>query len=372
MSDGTTRRDRSMKVLHIVHWPRSGIGVVIRDIVRHRSPDIHHTVLCLATGEPLATQIEDAGADVHRGTHDHPSWLQSCRFAQQLLRGMRPDIVHSHSLTPRLLANVVAARVKHVTTVHTAYLYFKAAGLRNVVKRGLERVAALGVDGPYACASADVAASLPFASMRRRAVVITNGVDIAYARQQASSAGRRFLGDPLLVAIGRLDWEKGFDRLLHAVGQLRTHFPRIHVVICGEGRERPRLTELMHALGLQEHVSIAGHVAEPMPILASATAFVSSSLQEGFALTVAEALALGVPVIATPVAGAASILTHGETGFLARGFEAERIADAIAEALRDGERLRRIGDAGRRYANAHLDVRRCVQRYETLYRAGGP
>jgi glycosyltransferase involved in cell wall biosynthesis len=361
-----------MRILHVVHWPRSGIGVIIRDIVRHRSPDISHVVVCLASGEPITAQMRDAGADVFIASSGRPSLIRSCRLLSRIMRSESPDLIHSHSLTPRLLAGVFGSRVPHVTTVHTAYLYFSDAGVRSVLKRGIERLAVRGVDGPYACDSDDVAASLPFASMKQRAVVISNGVDIARARAHAAMPGAKYPGDPLLVAIGRLDWEKGFDRLLTAIAITRRQFPNVHLVICGEGNERQRLSQAIRSLELDEHVSLAGHVSEPMPILASATAFVSSSLQEGFALTVAEALALGVPVIATPVAGAASILRHGVTGFLARSFEPESIADALSEALQDRPRLRQIGEAGRQYAEEHLDVRTRVARYETIYRSTSP
>jgi glycosyltransferase involved in cell wall biosynthesis len=208
--------------------------------------------------------------------------------------------------------------------------------------------------------------------MSTRASTIANGVDIEAVRRAAMAEAHGMpdaLSGPLLVAIGRLDWEKGFSELLSAVASIRDRFPTIRLVICGEGRERSALESRVHALGLGGNVSLPGHLENPMPLLRRATAFVSSSVQEGFALTVAEAMALGVPVISTPVSGAASVLQNGRTAFLTAGFSGDAIARTLAAALSDEASLGRVAAAGRQYAETQLDVRRTVGAYEALYRS---
>ena len=119
---------------------------------------------------------------------------------------------------------------------------------------------------------------------------------------------------------------------------------------------------------MTDAVTFAGFVSNPMPYLMAADAFVSSSLQEGFALTAAEAMAVGRPVIATPASGVGSLLRDGDTAFLAAGFGVDDIADAIGRAFEDRERMRRVADGGRAFADAKLDIRRAVSEYEGIYR----
>lgn len=357
-----------MKVLHLVHWPRSGIGVVVRDLVRHRSSDIQHVVVCLAPGTPVTDQIRAAGAEVSEPTKATRGWLRRTTLLKARLRRDAPDVVHSHSITPRVIAALAAAGIPHVTTVHTAYLYFRTPGLRNAIKRLLECGAARRLNARYVCVSEDVARSLPCEAMASRALVIENGIDIEAVRAAPDGAGAPVAGDPLLVAAGRLEWEKGYDRLLKAVAAIRLQFPGLRLVVCGDGGERAALEAQARDLGLDHIVRFTGHVENPMPFLRAADAFVSTSVQEGFGLTTAEAMALGRPAILTPVSGLSSVLLDGETAILTSGFSPDDIARALVRALSDRERLQRVAQAGQRFAEAHFDVRRAVAEYESVYR----
>ena len=356
-----------MKILHVVHWARSGIGVVVRDLVRLRSSDIEHVVMCLAPGKPITDQIRDAGAVVHEPAQ-FMGWRASVALLKRRIRLDQVDVVHSHSLTPRVIATIGASGHPHMTTIHAAYLYLQSPGIRNVLKRRLECIAARRLAGPCVCVSEDVARSLPCSPMTSRAVVIANGIDLERARSAAEAQDVELAGEPVLVAVGRLDWEKGFDRLLAAIAAVRPRFPGIRLVICGDGVERQALESQARDLGLGEAVLFTGHVANSMPYFRAADAFISSSLQEGFALTAAEAMALGRPVIATPASGVVSVLRDGETAIMAAGFRPEDIADAIGRAFSDRDRLLRVAAAGRRLAETSLDVRRAVAAYESLYR----
>ena len=357
-----------MKVLHIVHWARSGIGIVLRDLVRHRSPDIQHAVFCLAPGSPITDQIRNAGADIYEPARYARSWAVNMIHLKKYLRLNKADLVHSHSLTPRVLATIATSDIPHITTIHTAYLYFHQPNLRSLLKRLMECVAARQLDGPCVCVSEAVARNLPCKAMSSRALVIGNGIDIEAARAGARTVETSVKGNPLLVAVGRLDREKGFDRLLIALASIRPRFPDLCLVICGDGSERAALETLARELGLDQVVRFAGHLENPMPFLRAADAFVSSSVQEGFGLTTAEAMVLGRPVILTPTSGLASVLTDSENAILAPGFSPDDIASALLRALSDREQLQRVAEEGQRFAEANLEVRRTVAKYERVYR----
>jgi glycosyltransferase involved in cell wall biosynthesis len=356
-----------VKVFHIVHWARSGIGVLLRDLVTHRADDVEHVVMCLAPGKPVTDQIRAAGAVVYEPERAL-SLRESWRLFRQRVRADRANVVHTHSLTPRLLGAFGPSGIPTLTTIHAAYLYFHEKEMRAAVKRRIECFSGSRLTGPCICVAEDVARSLPCPALTSRAVVIMNGIDIARARAAAGHDPAPASGDPLLVAVGRLDWEKGFDRLLEAIASVRPHFPAVRLVICGDGVERQRLEALARQLELNDVVTFAGHVANSMPYFQAADAFISSSVQEGFALTAAEAMALGRPVIATPASGVGSVLCDGETAILASGFGAGDIASAILRAFSDRAQLQRVALSGRQVAESNLDVRRATAAYERIYR----
>lgn len=353
-----------MKVLHLVHWPRSGIGVVVRDLVTHRSHDIEHVVMSLTPGKPVTDQIVAAGAKVHEPSRPL-SWPASAATLKKLMRCEQIDLIHSHSLTPRVLAALSAAGKPHVTTVHATYPYFRGRGIRNALKRALDCFAAARLAGPVVCVSEKVKSDLPCLPMAFRAAVIMNGVDLERVRIAAGQGRVELDGDPQLIALGRLDREKYFDRLLTAVASVRDQLPRIGLVICGAGAERDSLETQARNLGLSDTVRFAGHLSNPMPYVRAADAFISSSIQEGCSLSAAEAMALERPVIAT---AGISYLRDGETAILAAGFEPTDIARAIVRAFSDEGQLRRVAGAGRQFAETHFDMRRVASAYEDLYR----
>lgn len=355
-----------MKVFHVVHWARSGIGVLLRDLIENRSQQVEHVVMCLAPGKPVTDQIRAAGAEVYEPTRPI-GWGTSVKMLRKWTRLHRADVIHSHSLSPRTIAAFSMTGLPHMTTVHAAYLYFQERGTRSAIKRALECIAARRLTGPCVCVSEDVVRSLPCEAMTSRAVVILNGINLRRTRV-AANEDLNLEGDPLLVAVGRLDWEKGFDRLITAIGEARSRFPHIRLVICGDGVQRESLESQTRSLGLSDVVLFTGHVASASPYFRLADAFISSSVQEGFALTAVEAMALARPVIATPAAGVGSILRDGETAILAEGFQSQDIVQAIVRAFADRDRLQRIADAGRSFAEENLDVRRAVSAYERIYR----
>ena len=142
--------------------------------------------------------------------------------------------------------------------------------------------------------------------------------------------------EPYLVAVGRLEPQKGFDLLLRAYADLRAHGVSKPLVIVGEGKDKKMLRELAQTLGVSEHVVFAGFQTNPYPWLAGAEVFVSSSRFEGFCRVIAEALAVGTPVVATDCpSGPAEVLENGEAGVLVPNEDISALADGIYQLLHD-------------------------------------
>lgn len=175
---------------------------------------------------------------------------------------------------------------------------------------------------------------------------------------------------PLVVTIAALTLEKGVDTLLEAAALLRPAWPTLRWLVLGDGPERGRLVARRRVLALEHVVALSGHVMRPEGALVRATLAVQPSRQEGFGSVVLEALALGIPTVATAVGGLPEALAAGG-GVLVPADDPTALAEAVAGLLADPTRRAAMGTTGR-VAAAAFGVERLVQRTLEVYRSLDP
>ncbi len=174
---------------------------------------------------------------------------------------------------------------------------------------------------------------------------------------------------PLITATGRLDEAKGFDDLIRAIALLPPLDPPPHLIIMGEGDQRPALAGLISQLGLQDRVTLAGHVGNPYAVMKHARLAVMSSRREGFGNVLIEAMACGVPVVSTdcPV-GPRVILDQGRYGKLVPVGDPRALAEAMALILTDRELARSLAENGKIRAEDY-SISRTVGVFEKQFAA---
>ncbi|GAB3468864.1 hypothetical protein GCM10027519_40310 [Kineococcus endophyticus] len=203
-----------------------------------------------------------------------------------------------------------------------------------------------------------------------RVHVVLNGVDVDALTERATEPSPvTFDADrPSVLAVGRLTTHKGFDLLLRASARVRAAGHDHELVVVGEGPDRGALEALRTELGA-DHVRLPGFVENPAALLARADLLVSSSRTEAMPLTLLEALALAVPVVATDCCeGSRLLLDDGRHGALVAPESVDALADALTAHLTDQRPLRHAAAGGPSFARG-LDPRRLARRHLELLSA---
>jgi len=205
--------------------------------------------------------------------------------------------------------------------------------------------------------------------------IVVSMVREAVVRQAAGSVSS---GDPvnegirMLLAVGRLSGEKGFDVLLDAVSRLAAEGRRICLDLVGEGVERKALERQIVQAGLEGVARLRGYVpfgAELLDYYRRADLFVLPSRSgEGVPQVLLEAMATGTPVVATAVEGVPYLIKDGENGLLVASEDAASLAERIAELLDDRELADNLAERGRAFASVHTLERECDNIVSTISR----
>ena len=356
-SSGTPMRQP--RVLQVVDsLSLAGAQRVVLDVTRLLTErKVAVTVLSLVdAGEgSLRPQVERAGARVVAiAASSGRGLLDVGRFARvvSFVRRGQFDLVQTHLCYANTIG-CVAARLAGVPAVGTLH---STRPQHDGLKERLEGVAL------RSSASAVVAVGRSVADAQRgrvrdEVVVLPNGVESApsITSDERQALRAEICGDhggPVLLSAGRLAPEKGHKDVVAALELVRRHHPDVMLAVAGSGDEQEELAELISALGLKSSVRLLGWREDLPQLLMAVDAFVSGSYWEGLPIAVLQAMAAGLPVVATSV-GEVPLLLGQDRGWLVHAGDVPAIAGAIIAMLDDlpGALLR--GEAARRHVAAH-------------------
>ena len=277
----------------------------------------------------------------------------------RLFRSERIDVVHTHDERPHIYGAIAAWLAGVRRLIHTRH--HGMADRLTPRQVGLVRLAAQLTDR-FVCVSADSARQAVRQGVSARTVhVLWNGIDLT-----------RF--DPLpvreggpVVTVARLSPEKDIGTLLRATALAARADESFHLEIAGDGPCMADLRRTAAELGLNGRVRFHGQVRDVPGLLARAGLFVLPSLTEGVSLTLLEAMACGLAIVATRVGGNPEVVADGETGLLTPPGDPAALAHAMLRLRRDDLERRRMEQAGRRRVERWFDVRRMTAEYEKMY-----
>jgi glycosyltransferase involved in cell wall biosynthesis len=305
-----------------------------------------------------------------RNALDAPSAAALARF----IRAEQIEIVHAHLARDYPLAALAVRRARTARLVITRHVPFRMSKLHRFVLANVARV--IAVSGPVA---ADLRAQKIFPAEKIR--VVLNGIDLtrsaAIDRASARAAWRERLptkSSLLVGTVGDLSAVKGQDIFIRAVARVVAHgLTDAAFLIVGDDNSakrstRTQLERLIAMHRLEQNVHLLGRVDELAPLLSALDVYVSASRAEAFGLALVEAMACGVPVVATATDGAREIIEDGVTGRLVPVGAHEALAATLVELLTHEEMRATMGTRARAAAHTRFSLARMIDETEQVYR----
>lgn len=348
----------SHNVLHILGTARpegTGIARIVGALGRGLDPARYELYACfLNGGGPLSSALQADGVQVQvvdwaRGARDPAgAW----RFWRNL-HGEDFAIIHQHwgGRSPRWLARRLG-RAKVITHLHAHLMESQDLRPISLRVRGADLVIAT---------SRAVADCVVGAGPR----VVYPGVDVPNGRVGRMTP--RIPGETALGTAGRLVPLKGIVYLIRALAVLHRDIPGVRLEIAGSGPERPALEHEVQSHGLGDRVRFLGWRTDLGPLMETWDVYVQPSLGEPFGIAALEAMAVGLPVVATAAGGLPELVEDGRTGWLVPPRDSGALAERLRALLLNPDQRHIMGSAGRARAKQTFSLDRMVREFSRIY-----
>lgn len=370
---------RRLRILHVDperHWGGGEAQVLGLTRYLHRAGHISHVATPLYG--VLAQRLQHDNLPVQPlSVRNHLDGLAGWRLRRLVCRE-RYDLVHFHTARAHALSPWLhALPVRRLVTRRMDYP-IKAGWLsRLLYGRQVDIIVAI---------SSGVAATLETAHISDRAIrIIPSGIDtkqfLPTASQRMAIRHQYGLGADTTVILmaGALTKRKSPHTLIEAAAQLHSHCQQgqhaeqtgqalsLHYLICGDGLLRQELEARVRALGLASVFHFAGFCRDVPAYLAAADIFVHTPVWEGLGVAVIEALAAGLPVVASRVGGIPELITDRETGLLIPAQDPSALCNALLQCLRSPDWAKTLGAHGQAKVRTHFDIETTARANEALY-----
>ena len=357
------------KVLHVVRSLEiGGLERVVCELVCERGVE-RTAVACLTARGEFADSLEAKHGRVHvLGERPVGAYRLIARLTRLLIT-IRPDIIHCHNMFAHLVGASAASLCGWIPTVLTKHgTHIPHSRMGSVLQRALIR------RSHVVAVSTEIAEIMsrwaPF--IRNRIVAISNGIslpgELLPDHRQAMRAQYRWKGaDCVFISVSRIVEGKRLDDLLRAFANLRLLSVGAKLVIVGDGPVLPALKRLGESLGLGDSVEYLGQRLDIVQLLGAADAFVLSSENEGLPMAVLEAMAAGLPIVATAVGDVPIVVNDGQCGFVVPPHSPDYLTQAMLRIVKDPAIQRKLGANARERITKHFSVAAATEKYERIY-----
>ncbi len=329
-----------------------------------------HKVLVASSGGDCAPRMEAVGIrhvtiNIRTKSEAHPKLWLSLPLLNSLVRREDINIIHAQTRVTQVLGAALS-RLSKVAMITTCHGFFRSRWFRKTFPCWGEAVVAI---------SKPVARHLimDFAIPPEKIHLIFNGIDLnrfvmANDQQRRSVRQKWNIGDtPLIGIIARLSDVKGINILIKAMPFILKEVPLANLMIIGQGPQEDILKKMTRDLSLTAHVYFKNTINQTHEILCAFDVFAMPSLMEGLGLSVMEAQACGIPVVASRVGGLVDLIEDGKNGYLVASNDVAALADRIIDVLRDHQQAQLMAQQARLNIERHFSAQIMVQETLKLY-----
>jgi len=351
------------------HLNTGGISVYLKTLTKELKKK-GHRIFVASSGGDMVGQLTESGIEhiqlnIRTKSELNPKIYWSLGKLIQLITEKNIQIVHAQTRVTQVMGALLS-RLTGRVYLSTCHGYFKTRLARRVFPCWGKSV--IAISEPVAKHLAE-----DFGIDKQRIVLIYNGLDIRdfpVVDENIRQARRREFdihGSPIIGIIARLSEVKGHRVLIKAMGLIVPKFPKAVLLVIGQGDIENSLKQLVQDLKLQDHVRFLSVVDKTSTVLGLMDVFVMPSKQEGLGLSVMEAQASGLPVVASRVGGLPSLIRHGETGLLVKPNDESELSQAILQLLGDRAKALAMGQAARRFIEQEFSVDEMAEDTLRLY-----
>ncbi|MFW5888114.1 MAG: glycosyltransferase [Patescibacteria group bacterium] len=364
---------QKIKIMYVLTGLHTGgAEVLLRDLLRKIDREkFEPVVVSIVPIGQIGKEIEQAGDRVI-SLKINRKWNFLLMFGRflKLIKKEKPQIIHAHlfhAIFLSRLAKLFNKKTKIISTIHNEniggrsreFLLRMTDRLSDITNTISQRVSEIMVDKKVV--------------KKDKVRTVYNGIDLEkfYPDPEKGKKIKERLdienNYPVLISVGRLAEAKGFGYLLESVKELKKEYNDIVLIILGEGEKRQELESKIKDLNLENNIFLSGNKSNVVDYLNSADIFVSSSLWEGLPTAILEAMACGLPVVATNVGGTAEIVEDGRQGLLMDSQSPEQITEKVTYLLNNDEKKDKFRKEARIKIKNNFTLEEMVKNYEKMY-----
>ena len=362
-----------IKVVHIVHsFGVGGLENGVVNLINHLDEHFEHTVLCLSRSGAMAERLENKRiAVVEMGLPTDKFRFPILKLSR-ILRAIGPDIVHTRGWSS--VDAISAARVSGIPhVVHGEHGWEATDPQGRNRKRILVRKCLSPLVDRFVTVSDDLKRWLSqvVGIPERKITRIHNGVDTRRFSMGHRDAARKLLGLDtaafVIGTVGRLDPVKDHTSLVQAFQSIARLEQPAYLLVVGNGPMREEIQAQAHRLEIDDRVKLLGERNDIPLVLQAFDLFALTSVAEGISNTILEAMASGLPVIATRVGGNPEVVEHNLTGQMVSAGDVRALTEVLQNYFYDAELRRAHGANARARVEQHFSLERMAARYADLY-----
>jgi L-malate glycosyltransferase len=371
----TSSQDERPVICHVIH--ALGVGgaeVLVGQMVRRMSDRYRCVVAVLDEFGEIGRRLQQDGITVACLGRSPGLDMKCARRLGEFSEQNKVDILHAHQYTPffqAMLSRGLSGQRPVVFTEHGRHYPDLPSAKRTLMNRLLLRKR----DRLIACGSAVRTALIRNEGLpENRLEVIYNGVDVNQLSHPSADARERIrkefgFGDDdfVVIQVARLHELKDHQTAIRTIERLREGRPMPRLLIVGEGEQRVAIEMAINERQLDDHVRLIGTRSDIADLLAASDAFLLTSISEGIPLTVIEAMAAELPVVATRVGGLPEMVQCNRSGYLADAGDDRKLAEALHKLQDDAGLRQSMGEAGLQVARQTFGLARMLSSYESVY-----